>query len=218
MQAEDKDSMLKKNLDLMIDELAVNGYSISDQVFSQELCLELRKDILTLQEGQEFEKASIGHQNSKQIRSEIRGDFIFWLDQAPSKLIGARTPGEASQKALHLLEEIRTTLNQQLFLGLQRFEAHFAHYPPNAGYHKHWDNHRGLNHRRITFVLYLNDWREENGGELAVFSPDNENELMFKVAPQMGRLIVFRSEVFPHQVLESFADRYSLTGWFRTDL
>jgi SM-20-related protein len=38
-----------------------------------------------------------------------------------------------------------------------------------------------------------------------------------KVVPQMGTLVVFLSERFPHEVLPAHADRYSIAGWFRVN-
>jgi len=35
------------------------------------------------------------------------------------------------------------------------------------------------------------------------------------VLPQQGRLVVFLSDRFVHEVLPSKRDRFSVTGWFR---
>jgi SM-20-related protein len=35
------------------------------------------------------------------------------------------------------------------------------------------------------------------------------------VIPSLGTIVVFLSEEFPHEVLPSKSDRYSIAGWFR---
>jgi len=37
------------------------------------------------------------------------------------------------------------------------------------------------------------------------------------VLPQLGTLVVFLSEEFPHEVLAAQRDRYSIAGWFRVN-
>lgn len=212
MQAEARSSMLKVIFDQVADQLSTQGFSIQKQLFPQELCLRLHEELIELKNNNALSKASIGFQSSKQVRSDIRGDFIHWLDNQSGE-------EAASNQAWNLLEEIRQELNQQLFLGLKKFEAHFAYYPPGAGYEMHWDNHKGLGQRRITFVLYLNPhWENGQGGELQVHASEPPFRELFKVEPRLGTLILFRSDLFPHQVLTSHRERCSLTGWFRTDL
>lgn len=208
MQAEGIDSALEK----MMDELAEHGWSTSDQIFSNTHCFELRDELLDLESKNNLVKAEIGHLKTKIISQEIRGDYIFWLDPN-AKLISLST-----QFAETLLQKIQSTLNSSFYLGLKSHEAHFAYYPVGAKYDKHCDNHQGLNTRSITFVLYLNNWKLADGGELVIYSPDNDLFEIHRLEPKMGQLILFRSELFPHQVLPSIVERCSLTGWFRTDI
>lgn len=193
----------KSKLTAQLENLSQNGWTSSTDLFATELCQQWAQDCFNLHQTGQMTKASIGRGAGKAIQNEIRGDNIFWLDQHP---------------ALAALEEIRFALNEFFFLGLKRVEAHFAFYPPGAGYDKHFDNHRGLNHRKITFVLYLNEgWQKSDGGELSVFSAEDENQLIHTLEPKLGTLILFRSDLFPHQVEKSNTNRLSLTGWFRDD-
>jgi len=92
--------------------------------------------------------------------------------------------------------------------------------------------------RQLTFSLYLNDkWEESDGGKLRVYLPRNSRkansdgcecasggncgetaieglEEYMDVTPQGGTCAIFLSAEFPHEVLDSKADRLSLTGWF----
>ena len=46
---------------------------------------------------------------------------------------------------------------------------------------------------------------------------ENEIEPFARVMPRMGKLAVFLSEEFPHEVLPARRDRYSIAGWFRVN-
>ena len=60
-------------------------------------------------------------------------------------------------------------------------------------------------------VLYLNEaWQPGDGGELALYIDDKQ----YCIEPVAKRLLLFRSDKVPHEVLETHKDRYSLTGWF----
>lgn len=194
----------------MLEELADKNWAVSTEVFTPEFCQSLAQECQKLSEEGHMQKASIGHGSSKTLNNEIRGDFTLWLDDTSSSSV--------QQNFLNCLEALRTELNRFFFLGLKRVESHFALYPPQAGYDKHIDNHRGLNHRKMTFVLYLNEnWQKGHGGELSLYNPENDSEILAQVEPRLGTLILFRSELFPHQVEKSTTPRMSLTGWFRDD-
>ncbi|MCP5336073.1 MAG: 2OG-Fe(II) oxygenase, partial [Oceanospirillaceae bacterium] len=93
-------------------------------------------------------------------------------------------------------------------------EAHFAHYNPGEFYRKHLDAFQGRSNRRVTTVVYLNDgWQSEWGGELEIFTAQDES--LLKVEPQAGTLVSFLSDEFPHQVLPATQPRLSIAGWFR---
>ena len=83
----------------------------------------------------------------------LRGDHLFWLDQDPSP---------EGREAELWLEEFRLALNQNLFLALKRSEAHWTLYPAGAAYDWHLDQHQSHDHRRMSFILYLNEnWMEQ---------------------------------------------------------
>ncbi|WP_347357525.1 2OG-Fe(II) oxygenase [Bdellovibrio sp.] len=198
------------NLDRMLESLAQNNWATANDIFPSEFCLALAQECHRLHHQGELTKASIGHAGSKTINSEIRSDFTLWLEE--------NTASELQQSFLDQMELLKQTLNQFFYLGLKRFESHFALYPPGGGYDKHIDNHRGSGARRITFVLYLNsDWKKGDGGELSLYEPENENQLIKQIEPRLGTFVLFRSELFPHQVEKSHSHRLSLTGWFRND-
>jgi len=106
-------------------------------------------------------------------------------------------------------------MNQRLFLGLFDYESHYAHYPSGAFYKRHVDAFKGQSNRVLTTVMYLNPfWQTQDGGQLQIYDINDDN-LITSVEPEMGTFVVFLSEQFPHEVLPSKRDRYSIAGWFR---
>jgi SM-20-related protein len=67
----------------------------------------------------------------------------------------------------------------------------------------------------VTTILYLNPhWTPAAGGELIIYTA-NDREVLTAVEPLFGRMVVFLSEQFPHEVATTQQERYSLTGWYR---
>ena len=49
-----------------------------------------------------------------------------------------------------------------------------------------------------------------------IYAEDGESELE-QVRPEYGKLVIFLSEVFPHEVRPAQRERYSIAGWFRVN-
>ncbi|KFA95305.1 2OG-Fe(II) oxygenase [Vibrio sp. ER1A] len=186
----------------LIDSLFSQGYYIWDDFLSPEQ-VDALKECLP----ENWKKACIGRNDEVMRESAIRSDKICWLS---SDL------GEPVQQFLSKMEIIRQAANQNFFLGLFEYEAHFAKYEKGDFYQKHLDCFRGNENRRLTTVFYMNDeWTEQDGGDLVVYDLD-DNELT-RIKPKSGRLFVFFSEQFPHEVLPTHRERFSIAGWFRTN-
>ena len=158
------------------------------------------------QEG-EFRRAMIGTGDNKVLRTDIRSDYVHWLDPA--------TATRSQQNYFDELELLRRAINETLFLGLFEFEGHLAWYPPGAFYKKHVDQFRGTEHRIVTAVLYLNeDWQGTEGGALRLHLQDQESAQFQDVLPVGGTLVSFVTHAMYHEVLPASRDRLSITGWF----
>lgn len=152
-----------------------------------------------------FQAAQIGRGADKVQLKRIRGDVISWLDDADT----------SDQAYLNWMETLRYGLNQALYMGLFDYECHYAMYGSGSGYAKHSDVLNGKKNRILSTVLYLNqDWQPEDGGELVLYGSSGV-DLIATIAPEFGKMIIFLSEMFPHEVLISHNTRRSLTGWFR---
>lgn len=194
---------LHDNYDKIAEALAGPGFIILDGAFSVHLTQDL-VGLIGAKEAQ-LKRAGIGRADDFQLNDSVRGDVIEWLEA-----------GEAPvTEFLSAMDKLGEALNQRLFLGLCEYEAHFACYKPGAFYAKHYDAFRGEPGRKVSSVLYLNpDWDLTAGGELVLYDEAGGAEL-FRLAPECGRLVLFLSEEFPHEVLPARRQRQSIAGWFR---
>ncbi|MGO4331850.1 2OG-Fe(II) oxygenase [Cupriavidus sp. 2TAF22] len=190
--------------------LEEHGWAVSDDLIGADLALRLHRESSAAWEAGRFHPARVGRAEGIAREADIRGDSILWLDDAPA------CPARQAFQAW--AADFRQTLNGRYFLGLKREEFHFSHYPVGTAYKKHLDQHRAMRDRQISLVLYLNaEWSEYDGGELALYSPEDDKIELHRVLPRFARLVVFRSDLVPHEVLPCNKTRWALTGWFRTD-
>ena len=184
----------------LIEAIATQGYFVWDDFLSPNEVSALRGSI-----PENWKKAKIGRNEQVMRESSIRSDKIQWLH---------RDLGQPVSLFLDKMEQIRLAANQAFFLGLFEYEAHFAKYEKGDFYQKHLDCFKGNENRRLTTVFYMNDeWDPEDGGELVVYDLDDQE--IAKIPPKAGRLFVFLSEQFPHEVLPTNSERFSIAGWFR---
>jgi SM-20-related protein len=193
-------------LDAIADSLAINSYAIIDNFLSDEEALNC---LAVLQENKEegnFKKAGIGTLGMHQIDRSIRGDEIKWLDN--------NNLSPASQVYMDQVDSMMRFFNRTLFLSLKDFECHFAHYPSGTFYKRHLDLLKLSDHRKLSFVFYLNpNWEVGDGGELLLYLNEDGAEQTVVVNPLLGRLVVFRSEILEHEVAMAHRSRHSITGW-----
>ncbi|MCE9678751.1 2OG-Fe(II) oxygenase [Shewanella sp. AS1] len=191
-------------IELICDELAEKGYSILSGLFPTDVLNSL-VDNLSQIDDSAFKTAAIGRQQDQQVIETIRSDKICWLDNNMS----------FAQPYFDWAEQLRLAVNRYFYLGLFDYETMFAYYGPGAFYKKHLDAFKGRSNRKLTAILYLNkEWQKGDGGELLMYQ-HQEIDPFARVEPRFGTMVIFFSEQFPHEVLQSYKDRYSLTGWFR---
>lgn len=193
-------------LDSVADSLALNSYAIIDNFLSDEEALDCLDVLQENKEEGNFKKAGIGTLGMHQIDKTIRGDEIKWLDNL--------NLSPASQVYMDQVGAMMRYFNRTLFLSLKDFECHFAHYPSGTFYKRHLDLLKLSDHRKLSFVFYLNpNWKEGDGGELLLYLQENGEEKTVTVNPILGRLVVFRSEILEHEVALAHKSRHSITGW-----
>lgn len=200
---------VRTGLPSIADDLARQGWSVKEGYFTPDLCAGLLADLRMQEEAGKLTPAGIGRNLAQQVKAGIRNDHTLWLT--------GRT--DAPRQFLSRMEELRLELNRELFLGLFEYEAHYALYPPGGFYKKHLDSFRGAKNRVVSTVSYLTPgWREEDGGHLVLYHPENDALSIQKITPCAGTLAVFLSEEIPHEVLPPVRERASIAGWFRCNV
>lgn len=191
--------------DRIADALQAPGYLLLDELLPEDMLEALLQEVTALGE-EDLRRAGIGREREHQHNRAVRTDQTHWLDH----------DSPAAAAFLQRMEQLRVALNRRLFLGLFDYEAHYARYATGAYYRKHRDAFAdGRSNRVLSTVLYLNPrWDADDGGEIVLYDDDGQRELA-RVAPARGRLLIFLSERFPHEVLPTRRTRYSIAGWFR---
>lgn len=185
--------------------LAENGYCVLPAGLDATSALRLRERAMSVSAS--LKPASVGRGSDLTKNDNIRSDAIRWIEGED----------EVERQWLASMDALQRYLNQHLFLGLFSFESHFAHYSPGAFYEKHLDAFRGQSNRVLSCVTYLNsEWEADWGGELLLYAESGEQQLE-SVCPELGTVVIFLSEQFPHEVLPATHDRYSIAGWFRVN-
>jgi SM-20-related protein len=198
------------DLDSIALQLAEHGYAVIPNFLPLSIGNSLVAEIQELWTNGVYREAAVGRGEAKQVRTEIRSDYVHWLN--PLIL----TPPQ--QSYWNLMEKLREALNRTLFLGLFDYEAHLACYPPGASYRAHVDRHRESESRIVSAIVYLNrDWSKEDGGELRLYMDHvlGITGPFRDVVPEFGQLVLFLSGDFWHEVLPSRRERHSITGWYR---
>lgn len=194
----------------LLNALSERGWAAMPNFIDIKTVRMLRQEIEDLNGAGRLRPAGIGRDERFQITGRVRSDSILWLE--PDTL------SPAQKLALDRLEELRITVNRNLFLGLKELEAHVTRYEPGAFYERHIDrfqHDKGRMGRELSVVLYLNDgWTAEQGGELAIYDRERSSDLASLVAPIGGTLACFLSREIWHEVRPMSEARYSLTGWF----
>lgn len=190
----------------LADGLAALGYGYVNHFLGHQQVLDLLEVLRLHEENNQFHKAGIGTAHQHTIDTDVRGDYIRWID--PNNAL------PPTRVYLDVMQSCINYLNRSLYVGIRDFEAHFAYYPPGTFYKRHLDQLRINDHRRLSFILYLNpNWHPGDGGELRLYLPDSLGEKHLDIEPLGGRLLVFRSDLLEHEVLTTNTNRYSITGW-----
>jgi SM-20-related protein len=184
--------------------LSARGFAVLPGAITETGWRGLREEAERLQASDAFSAARVGRGEGVRQESATRGGSICWLD--------ATMP--AGDAFMGWMDGLRISLNRDLFLGLDEFEAHYAHYPAGASYPTHVDRHVSSNARVVSAVVYLNsDWPVDAGGELVIY--DDHDAPRLTLAPEGGTLALFMSEGTAHEARKATRERWSIAGWFR---
>jgi hypothetical protein len=220
-------ALVAANLATLTRELASCGVAVLDHALDAASVHALRAEALELQ-----------LRNTPQLRDGVRDDKIAWL-AAPDECAAEGLPALANAARLlfgfaHALQGV---VADDLPLAPPRHVMLAAYRGGSAslGYVPHRDNvptarlqEEGVgveNDRELTVVLYANerDWSGEiDGGCLRCYTgaretdDEGEDAAFRDVAPEAGRLVLFRSRKLLHRVMPVLAEgkvRVALSVW-----
>jgi SM-20-related protein len=196
-----------EQFEIIIEGILANGYGICDDFLTK---LEVEKLLILNTNSYKsglFKAAGIGKKEEEQHSKAIRGDEILWLEPNSKNI--------DEQKLFVKINALIAYLNLTCYLGIIGSEFHFSNYEKGRFYKRHRDSFQNKRGRIISVIIYLNDhWVVKDGGNLVVYPFLNEIETSFSISPIAGRIVCFESEKLDHEVLETFASRISITGWF----
>lgn len=193
-------------LDAIADALKDPGYIILPAALPARLTDALLLRVKSFAPEQ-WRQAGTGRKQAHRQQNIDRTDNIHWLD--------TDDPAEIAYAAW--MECLRLGLNRRLFLGLFDCENHFAVYAKGDYYRRHLDAFNGKPNRVVTTVFYLNSQiTQADGGELLIYPLQGDIPIE-TVRPGHGKLVVFLSANFPHEVVMTQQTRYSIAGWFRVN-
>lgn len=181
------------------DQLTIKGFCVLDNALDSALFKALQQESTALLP--QFEAAKISQGGTV---NSIRRDRTRWLEAEDA----------AGGIYLQQLQQLSDQLNQALYVGIRRAEAHYAHYDTGDFYKMHRDNPASQNDRVMSTVFYLNEaWCNEDGGELRI--QDNQQQ-WHALLPLANRLVIFQSDLL-HEVCLANRPRKSIAGWLRRD-
>lgn len=184
-----------------MDQLAEQDYVVIDDFISDEFYKRIMTFFSEAEDNDKLKKAGIGAQQDFQLKAEVRGDFIYWLDEERDRELSF---------FFDLKDELVQSLKRFCYLSLSGSEFHIAKYPVGTHYHRHLDQFNERSNRQITVLIYLNkNWKPGDGGELVIYKEGKE----IMIEPIARRLLLFKSDTIEHEVLTTNIPRYSLTGW-----
>eukprot|EP00639_Heterosigma_akashiwo_P007517 CAMPEP_0194561752 /NCGR_PEP_ID=MMETSP0292-20121207/2425_1 /TAXON_ID=39354 /ORGANISM="Heterosigma akashiwo, Strain CCMP2393" /LENGTH=255 /DNA_ID=CAMNT_0039410231 /DNA_START=102 /DNA_END=869 /DNA_ORIENTATION=- len=145
---------------------------------------------------------------------------VEWFDLLPVHQ-PARAGGNVEERtALYqLVDNIQTVIEEMSGIKLDSdlTELKYAVYPSGGSYMRHLDGlNVGEKAREYSFVLYLNrDWTALDAGHLRVFEYEGGSiNGYIDVEPKAGTIVVFKSDLVPHEVLPTSSKRIALVGWY----
>ncbi len=199
--------MFDKIFEPIIEGLLANGYAICDDFLSASEVSGLLESFSSRYESGTFKEAGTGKLGEVSKTGLVRGDEILWLES--SSIVPAERVFIDKNQAL--IDYINSTC----FLGIKDSEIHFTKYGIGKFYKRHRDTFQSQKGRVLSVILYLNQsWVPEDGGNLVIYVEKDKQETAITISPIAGRLVCFESEKLDHEVMETFRDRFSVTGWY----
>lgn len=209
-----------------LNDLDENGYVVIPNFISDEFTSSICNDIYQLRSKKHFKVARIGQSSTNKLNTEIRVAETCFIDNTRTDRDSMLPPSEARTNLCDSLENLRQDLAASLGNPLDSTltELLYAYYPSGGFYRRHRDAIPGSasNLRSYSLLLYLNqNWQPSDGGYLRMhmdegedFLPEGAEPDFMDVEPRAGTLVLFESDMVPHEVLDTSEERMAVVGWY----
>ena len=196
---------MANKFDVLINSYVAHKVGIDRLFLSEALSKGLQENIQQLSQDGRMVAAGTGNNPVVHREKSLRGDKIYWMDKA--------NDNEHETAFLLLAEELIEYLNSTCYTGINAYEFHYALYEKGPGYKRHKDQFSSNNHRKFSFINYLNTgWVEEDGGQLLIYEEGNTQSIQ----PQSQTAVFFKSSETEHEVSLANRSRMSITGWLKS--
>ena len=214
--------------------LSQHGWVVAPTFIDATAASSLRDDINALRAAGHFGVAKIGHNGMIQDETTPFRDIRHSETCELTK--GVDLPAHDGRQAIFdAMEQLQSDLQCPVLkqapatkglldLDTKLAELMYAWYPVGGYYRRHRDAEAGTPSawRQYSFLLYLSsDWEPTHGGALRLHRDSGGDELpagelpnFVDVPPRQGTLVVFRSDLVPHEVLLTQHERSAVVGWF----
>ena len=188
----------------IIDGLVENNYAVIDHFSDEATLVGLRLVLLEKIKAEALQNAQVGNKTTANENQKVRTDQIQWIDN--------QSVNAFESSYFQHITSLCTYLNRTCYTGISDHEFHYAHYAKGAFYKRHLDRFKNDSLRKYSMITYLNqNWQEADSGVLVLYIGGQE----IKISPEWGRTVIFKSDLIEHEVLESFSQRLSITGWLK---
>lgn len=218
-----------------IDTLSQKGYVIIPNFLPRDLVDELRDDILRLRSGGAFREAKIGQDSTNNLNKSIRiAETCFIGRNRPEleRITGNDSIRDRASGLYDVLDGLCVSLadlcskESEARIDNSLTELLYVYYPSGGFYRRHRDaipNSASVL-RKYSLLLYLNKegWSPQtDAGQLRIHLDGGGDELPDGIKPNFidvdpfgGTLVLFKSELIPHEVLDTNSERFALVGWY----
>jgi SM-20-related protein len=214
-----------------IDCLTNQGYLVIPNFLPRDLVEELRQDIGKLRDNGAFCQAKIGQDSTNELNKSIRIAETCFLGRNRPELINISGNDSVRDRSGGLYQILDVVCDSLVELCWKESEAKldksltellYAYYPTGGFYRRHRDAIPGSASvlRKYSLLLYLNrdDWSpEKDGGQLRIHLDGGGDEVLQGVEPNFvdvdplgGTLVLFKSELIPHEVLDTNSERFAI--------
>lgn len=195
----------EEKYETLIQGLIDDEFGFCDDFLPPETVEGLRNKLLEHRKNGAMFPAGVGKNFDFKKNAMVRGDVIYWLAK--------ETTHPFEQAFFKQVEFFIAHLNQTCYTSINDYEFHYAYYEVNSFYKRHLDQFKNDKARKFSLVMYLNeDWSVQDGGQLSLYTKHGD----FKLAPEGGRCVFFKSDEVEHEVHPSLSRyRLSIAGWLK---